>query len=106
MGPTGPADAANGSAIGTEIVIVIGIGSAIGTEIVIEIGIGIWNWNRDRDASDESDNVSGSRSTLQVVTLFGLFWPFLLVRPVSAKTATFWPRSHQNARLTAQCDGT
>ena len=36
----------------------------------------------------------------------GLFWPFLLVRAVSAKTATFWPRSHQNARLTAQCDGT
>ena len=36
----------------------------------------------------------------------GLFWPFLLVRPVSAKTTTFWPRSHQNARLTAQCDGT
>jgi hypothetical protein len=38
---------------------------------------------------------------------FGAFWGlFLLVRPVSAKTATFWPRSHQSARLTAQCDGT
>ena len=34
------------------------------------------------------------------------FGPFLLVRPVSAKTATFWPRSHQTARLTAQRDGT
>ena len=43
---------------------------------------------------------------LEVDTLFGLFWPFLLVRPVSAKTATFWLRSHQNARLTAQRDGT
>ena len=43
---------------------------------------------------------------IEMKPILGPFWPFLLVRPVSAKTATFWPRSHQNARLTAQCDGT
>ena len=43
---------------------------------------------------------------IEMKPILGLFWPFLLVRPVSAKTATFWPRSHQNARLTAQRDGT
>ena len=35
---------------------------------------------------------------------FGAFW--LLVRPVSVKTAAFWQRSHRSASLTAQCDGT
>ena len=43
--------------------------------------------------------------TIEMKPILALFWPFLLVRPVSAKTATFWPRSHQSARLTAQRDG-
>ena len=42
---------------------------------------------------------------IETTPILGVFWHFLLVRPVSAKTATFWPRSHQTARLTAQCDG-
>ena len=41
----------------------------------------------------------------KIFFVFGVLGPFLLVRPVSAKTATFWPRSHQSARLTAQRDG-
>jgi len=42
---------------------------------------------------------------IEMTPIFGFLGPFLLVRPVSAKTATFWPRSHQAARLTAQRDG-
>ena len=45
-------------------------------------------------------------ATIEMKPIEGLFWPFLLVRPISAKTGTFWPRSHQHARLTAQRDGT
>ena len=32
---------------------------------------------------------------IETAPIFDDFWPFLLVRPVSEKTATFWPRSHQ-----------
>ena len=43
---------------------------------------------------------------IEITPILGVFWPFLLVRPVPAKTATFWQRSHHRARLTAQRDGT
>ena len=46
---------------------------------------------------------------IEITPVLGVFCvPFLLVvRPVSAKKNCdfFWQRSHQNARLAAQCDG-
>ena len=76
-------------------------------DLTCVLGAHVCDENRNtRGASLMVDQGEVLWCVIEIAPIWGLFWPFLRVRAVSAKTATFWPRSHQTARLTAQRDGT